>query len=143
ALGVIRELQKRYPIKRVSIRLRLIIPEENSCSLMNAWNAEISLVESGNQLSLLSLRFLDFEECNFITKRLFNCSGTGHPDSTIERGLLNMMRAKCTDQGAFIHLKNEGAPELARARKHGYYRSNASFCENFGGRRSSMVFESP
>ncbi|KAI3956083.1 hypothetical protein MKW98_027397, partial [Papaver atlanticum] len=57
AMGVIRELQRCYPIKRAPMRLRLTIPEENACSLMkklNAWNAEIvSKVESKNQLSLI------------------------------------------------------------------------------------------
>ncbi|XP_026434619.1 uncharacterized protein LOC113332261 isoform X1 [Papaver somniferum] len=56
-MGVIRELQRCYPIKRAPMRLRLTIPEENACSLMkklNAWNAEIvSKVESKNQLSLI------------------------------------------------------------------------------------------
>ncbi|KAI3903708.1 hypothetical protein MKW98_032362 [Papaver atlanticum] len=64
ALEVIRELQKHFPIERAPIRLRLIIPEESLCSLMeklNEWNAEVvSKDESGNQLSLsvrLSLVF--------------------------------------------------------------------------------------
>ncbi|XXG60770.1 hypothetical protein AAC387_Pa04g2598 [Persea americana] len=54
ALEVIRELQKKFPIKRAPMRLRLIIPEKHSSSLvekLNAWSANIDSKDvSGNQL---------------------------------------------------------------------------------------------
>ncbi|XP_026442878.1 ribosome maturation protein SBDS-like [Papaver somniferum] len=75
ALEVIRELQKRYPIKRAPMRLRLIIPEESSSSLMeklNAWNADIaSKDESGNQISLVcEMEPSFFRECDALVKSL-------------------------------------------------------------------------
>ncbi|KAI3927644.1 hypothetical protein MKW92_009879 [Papaver armeniacum] len=78
-LRVIRELQKRYPIKRAPVILRLIIPEENLCSLtekLNAWNAKVvSIVESGNQLSLVcevEPRF--FRDCDALVRSLYGRS---------------------------------------------------------------------
>ncbi|KAI3872283.1 hypothetical protein MKX03_021405 [Papaver bracteatum] len=79
ALEVIRELQKRYPIKRAPMRLRLIIPEESSASLMeklNAWNADIVLKdESGNQLSLVcEMEPSFFRECDAFVRSLYGRS---------------------------------------------------------------------
>ncbi|KAI3831651.1 hypothetical protein MKX03_021127 [Papaver bracteatum] len=79
ALRVIRELQKRYPIKRAPMVLRLSIPVENSCSLMeklNAWNAEIvSKVESGNQLSLVcEVEPSFFRHCDVLVRSLYGWS---------------------------------------------------------------------
>ncbi|RZC92782.1 hypothetical protein C5167_029512 [Papaver somniferum] len=75
ALEVIREIQKRYPIKRAPMRLRLIIPEESSSSLMeklNAWNADIaSKDESGNQISLVcEMEPSIFRECDALVRTL-------------------------------------------------------------------------
>ncbi|KAI3972256.1 hypothetical protein MKW92_016491 [Papaver armeniacum] len=75
ALEVIRELQKRFPIKRAPMRLRLIVPEESSPSLMeklNEWNAEVvSKDESGNQLSLVcEIETSIFRDCEALARNL-------------------------------------------------------------------------
>ncbi|XP_026383414.1 ribosome maturation protein SBDS-like, partial [Papaver somniferum] len=78
ALGVICELQKHYPIKRTRspMRLRLIIPEKYSCSLMeklDAWNAEIvSKVEYGNQQSLVcEVEPIFSQDCDALVRSLY------------------------------------------------------------------------
>ncbi|KAI3875348.1 hypothetical protein MKX03_027442 [Papaver bracteatum] len=75
ALEVIRELQKRFPIKRAPMRLRVIVPEESSSSLMeklNEWNAEVvSKDESGNQLSLVcEIEPSIFRDCDALARNL-------------------------------------------------------------------------
>ncbi|KAG9446242.1 hypothetical protein H6P81_012370 [Aristolochia fimbriata] len=75
ALAVIRELQKQFPIKRSPMRLKLVIPENQSSSLMeklNAWNVTIvSKDESGSQMSLVfEMDPGYYRECDSIVRNL-------------------------------------------------------------------------
>ncbi|MQL76545.1 hypothetical protein Taro_008928 [Colocasia esculenta] len=75
ALEVIRELQKHFPIKRSPMRLRLIIPERNTSSLMeklNIWNANvISKDESANQLYIVcEMEPSFFRDCDSLVRNL-------------------------------------------------------------------------
>ncbi|MCL7023881.1 hypothetical protein MKW94_001936 [Papaver nudicaule] len=76
ALGVIRELQKHFPIKRAPMRLKLIVPEESLPFLMeklNAWDAKIvSQDEYGNQLLSLVCEIEPgfFRDCDASVKNL-------------------------------------------------------------------------
>lgn len=55
---VIRELQKKFPIKRSPMRLRIIVPNKNVTSFkekLDPWDSKIeSDNESGNQTFIVS-----------------------------------------------------------------------------------------
>lgn len=75
ALEVIRELQKRYPIKRSPMRLRMTVAQQNFPSILeklNTWSGEIvAKDESGNQLSVIcELDPSLFRECDTLVRNL-------------------------------------------------------------------------
>ncbi|KAJ8426934.1 hypothetical protein Cgig2_001115 [Carnegiea gigantea] len=75
ALEVIRQLQKKFPIKRSPMRLRITADQQNFPSILeklNAWNADIlTKDESGNQLSVVcELDPTLFRECDSLVRNL-------------------------------------------------------------------------
>ncbi|XP_058097355.1 uncharacterized protein LOC131242615 [Magnolia sinica] len=75
ALEVIRELQKKFPIKRSPMRLRLVVPEKHSSSLMeklSTWSASVdSKDESGNQLCVVcQIEPGFFRDCDALVRNM-------------------------------------------------------------------------
>lgn len=75
ALEVIRQLQKKFPIKRSPMRLRITADQQSFPSILeklNAWNADIlTKDESGNQLSIVcELDPTLFRECDSLVRNL-------------------------------------------------------------------------
>ncbi|XP_068666252.1 uncharacterized protein [Aristolochia californica] len=74
ALEVIHELQKHFPIKRSPMRLKLVIPENQSSSLMekfNDWKVTIVSKDAGSQMSLVfEMDPSYFRECDSIVRNL-------------------------------------------------------------------------
>lgn len=75
SLVVIRELQKKFPIKRCPMRLRIIIPNENVTSFkekLDEWDSQIeSDSESGNQSFIIcELDPGHFRDCDKLVRNL-------------------------------------------------------------------------
>ncbi|KAL5982668.1 hypothetical protein ACLOJK_016744 [Asimina triloba] len=75
SLEVIRELQKKFPIKRTPMRLRLVVPERHSSSLLEKlkeWRANIdSNDESANQLFVVcQIEPGLFRDCDMLVRHM-------------------------------------------------------------------------